>query len=49
MKLKITSRDLKFFLLGILAMLLVVLTYDWKDFKAGLMSSHHPTVEQSDK
>jgi len=49
MKLKITSRDLKFFLLGILAMLLVVLSYDWKDFKAGLMGAHRPSTEQSDK
>jgi hypothetical protein len=32
---KITSRDLKLFLLGMLSMLLITIIYDWKDFVAG--------------
>ncbi len=33
---KITKRDMRFFLLGILAMFIFVLIYDWDDFKRGL-------------
>ncbi len=45
MKLKITKRDFQFFLLGILAMLLFVIVYDWKDFKAGLTGSIQNNTE----
>ncbi|MFA5329657.1 MAG: hypothetical protein WC384_17820 [Prolixibacteraceae bacterium] len=39
MKLKLTKRDMQFFFLGVLAMLIVTLAYDWKDFKAGLIGA----------
>ena len=32
---KITSRDLKFFLLGMLAMLLITIALEWRDFVDG--------------
>jgi len=32
---QITKRDIRFFLFGMLAMLLIVLIYDWEDTKAG--------------
>lgn len=37
MKLEITGRDLKFFILGVTAMLLFVIIYDWSDFKRGFL------------
>ncbi len=35
MKLNITKREVRAFLLGVLAMLLFVVIYEWKEFKAG--------------
>jgi hypothetical protein len=32
---KITTREINFFFLGVLTMFLIVLIYDWQDFKAG--------------
>lgn len=37
MKVNITSRDLKFFTLGVFAMLVFVIIYDWEEFQKGLM------------
>ena len=34
---KFNSRDLKFFILGVCAMLVFSIIYDWSDFKKGLM------------
>ncbi len=45
MKSKISYRDIKFFFFGILAMLVIELAYDWKDFKAGLTSAFSPNTE----
>ena len=36
MKLNFTARDSKFFMLGIFAMLLFVIIYDWNEFLTGL-------------
>jgi len=33
---KVTARDVRIFLFGMLFMLLIVLVYDWQDFKRGL-------------
>lgn len=32
---KFTGRDLRFFLLGVATMFLLVMAYEWKDFKRG--------------
>lgn len=36
MKINITSRDLKFFMIGVFAMFIFVIIYDWDDFEKGL-------------
>jgi hypothetical protein len=36
MKLNITKRDVKAFLFGAVVVLIIVLAYDWKDFRDGL-------------
>ncbi len=36
MKVNITSRDFKFFILGVFAMLIFVIIYDWDQFERGL-------------
>jgi hypothetical protein len=35
-KLQITKRDVIIFFLGMLSMILIVLIYDWNDFKKGI-------------
>ena len=35
MNIKISSRDFKFFLLGIVAMFTFIIIYDWSDFVDG--------------
>lgn len=37
---KISKRDVKVFLLGMLTMLLVVLLYDWSDFVQGIKAGY---------
>jgi len=45
-RLKISSRDVKFFLLGILSMFILATIYDWEEnvaaFKEGFESAHNP-------
>jgi len=36
MNFKITSRDFKFFIIGVFAMFIFVIIYDWNDFEKGL-------------
>ena len=52
MKIKINSRDIKFFLLGLFAMFLIVLIYDWESFVKGFNSGMNdkdniPNIETS--
>ncbi len=44
---KITSRDIRFFFLGVFAMFVVVILFEWNDFVAGLESGmpHAPKTE----
>ncbi len=45
---KITRRDIKFFILGFITMLLIVIIYDWSDFKKGFnegYNSNKTTIE----
>ncbi|NNE15290.1 MAG: hypothetical protein HKN51_09960 [Saprospiraceae bacterium] len=45
---KITRRDIKFFIFGFLAMLLVLIIYEWSDFKKGFnegYNDHRSTIE----
>jgi len=42
---QITKRDIKFFLFGMLAMLLIVLVYDWEDTKAGFKEGVNDAIE----
>lgn len=37
MSIKITSRDIKFFTLGVLAALIFTIIYDWDQFERGFM------------
>jgi len=46
MKISITSRDIKFFLIGVFAMFIFVLICDWDQFEKGLMGEPpHDTVK----
>ena len=52
MKMKIDSRDIKFFLLGLFTMFLIVLIYDWDSFVKGFNSGMNdqeniPNIETS--
>lgn len=40
---KICGRDIRFFLLGVLAMLLFVIAYDWEEFKQGFQDGYNDT------
>ncbi len=39
----ITKRDIKSFLFGMLAMFLILLAYDWKEFVAGFNAGFNDT------
>jgi hypothetical protein len=39
----ITSRDIKVFLLGMLAMLLITIAFEWPDFVKGFKDGYHST------
>jgi len=43
---QITKRDAKIFFLGMVVMILIVVIYEWTDFKKGL--SGKPVVENSE-
>ena len=47
MKVNITSRDFKFFMLGVFAMLIFVIIYDWDNAKAGFLGK--PPIEKIEK
>jgi hypothetical protein len=40
---KITSRDVKVFLLGMLAMFLITLVYEWPEFMEGFKDGYNTT------
>ena len=39
-KLNISKRDIKVFFIGMFIMLLVVLIYDWREFKSGFSAGY---------
>ena len=39
-KIRITKRDVFAFILGIIFMFLIILIYDWKDFKEGVKEGY---------
>ncbi len=41
MNFKITGRDIKFFIIGIFAMLVFIVIYDWDDFKQGFNDGYN--------
>jgi len=41
MKIKISSRDLKFFLFGIATMFIIVIIFDWNDFVKGFKDGYN--------
>ena len=41
MKVNITSRDFKFFMLGVFAMLIFVIIYDWDEFEKGFTGGYN--------
>ncbi|MEQ9378290.1 MAG: hypothetical protein RIG68_24070 [Imperialibacter sp.] len=43
MLMKVTTRDVRVFLFGMLFVFLIVLVYDWQEFKRGFMGQ--PRVE----
>lgn len=45
MKLNITKREFRAFLLGVLAMLLFVVIYEWKEFKTGFTGAFTTPTE----
>jgi len=50
MNYKITSRDFKFFILGVLAMFIFVLIYDWDEFEKGFKEGYNnaPPIEKTE-
>ena len=50
MKVNITSRDFKFFILGVFAMLMFVIIYDWDEFEKGFKDGYNSTrhIEKND-
>lgn len=47
MNFKFTSRDFKFFILGIFAMFVFVIIYDWSDFVDGFQSGYDRGFNQT--
>lgn len=45
MKLNITKIDVRVFLFGAVVVLIIVLIYDWKDFKAGFTGAFTSPTE----
>ncbi len=45
MNLKITSRDFKFFMIGVFAMFIFVIIYDWDDFEKGLKDGYNNGIQ----
>ncbi len=41
MKIKVTSRDVKIFLLGFFTMFIIVIIYDWNDFVDGFKEGYN--------
>jgi hypothetical protein len=44
---KITTRDVKFFFLGVFAMFVIVIFFEWNDFVAGIeagMQTHNTEI-----
>lgn len=39
MNFKVTSRDFKFFIIGVLTLFLAVIIYDWDHFEKGLLGT----------
>jgi hypothetical protein len=48
-KLQITKRDVKIFIFGMVTMLLLILLYEWDDFKAGLIGGYNDSVIEQEK
>jgi len=48
-KLKISGRDIRIFFLGMFCMLLIILIYDWKDFKRGFAEGYNSTGKEQVK
>ncbi len=49
MNIKITSRDIKFFALGVFAALIFTIIYDWDQFERGFLGEppHDPVKTQN--
>lgn len=45
MKVNITSRDFKFFMLGVFAMLIFVIIYDWDEFEKGFKDGYNAETQ----
>lgn len=45
----VTKRDVKVFLLGMLAMFLILLAYDWDEFVQGLKSGYSKGINEAKK
>jgi hypothetical protein len=42
----VTKRDVKVFLLGMLAMFLILLAYDWDEFVQGLKGGYNKEIKK---
>jgi len=45
MKINITSRDFKFFMIGVFAMLIFVIIYDWDEFEKGFNGDYNAATQ----
>lgn len=43
---QITKRDIKFFLFGMLAMLLITFVYEWDEAKAGMKEGFESAIKE---
>lgn len=48
-KLNITKRDIRIFLFGMLIMLIIALSYDWKDFAKGISAGYNGVSQENVK
>jgi len=47
MNLKITTRDFKFFMIGVFTMFIFLLIYDWDDFEKGFKNGYNDGYNNS--
>lgn len=48
-KLNITKRDIRIFLFGMLIMLIIALSYDWKEFARGFSDGYNDVSQEKVK